>query len=128
MLMLEFFDKRLAFVHAVCNTGAACTPLIFGLLGVGIFEGLGWKQAMLGLAAIDGGVLAVAGFLLSSPAHQAAQLALSEAKARALTNDGVAPSKSAVAAASSASMREVLAGKRFQILCCAVFLFGPKPL
>ena len=48
MVVNQWFDKRLALAHAVANTGAAFTPLLFGLGGHQLFSYLGYRTGSCG--------------------------------------------------------------------------------
>jgi MFS family permease len=140
-VMLEFFDKRLALAHAFANMGAALTPLIFGIAGVEFFEGLGWGNGMLFLAAVDGVVLLVAGILLTPPPRASTGQHTETANEKKFVANEITVKTTAkladkkivelytnseptVPAVEAVSVLEVMRGTRFKILCCSCFFFG----
>jgi MFS family permease len=63
----RWFSRRLALAHAAGTTGGALSPFLSGLLAPSLADAVGWRNAFLVFAAVNGAVLSVAAFWLLPP-------------------------------------------------------------
>ena len=130
-----WFSRRLSLAHAFANMASATLSLIFGPTATPIFESIGRRNAMLGLAAIMLVLLLSAASLLTTPPPVAVPATTSDAwtAAQAIKTRGGSAEEAAAATTAAESdqegavrspFRAALARPAMRLCLVMIFFYG----
>ena len=127
VLMSSWFDKRLSLVHSIGNSASAALALVFGPTATPIFESIGRRNAMLGLAAVMFVLLLCSSAVMTTPpqAPQAPAALAADKIVEEQKKEQRGPSSSKTSSSSSlAPFRSAIQKNSVRLTCLISFVYG----